>query len=134
MPELDLPLPAERSELELPPGNSVTPPPTETAVAISDVAEDQGNNQGILLPLILIILAIYFFGPTSWRNYLRNAKDNILEEVKITAARLQTPKTVVPVTPETLVPEATPSVTQATPSGVLTTPSASPLELPLLTE
>lgn len=90
--ELDLPLPAERSELELPPGNSVTPPPIESSVAISGVAEDQGNNQGILLPLILIILAIYFFGPTSWRNFLRTAKDNILEEVKITAAKLQNKK------------------------------------------
>ncbi|MEK7611611.1 MAG: hypothetical protein AAB486_04545 [Patescibacteria group bacterium] len=92
----------------------VVPPEASIPLYVAD-NQDTGASGGILIPLLVILVLIYFFGPASWRNFLRTAKDNILEEVKITASKLQSKKPEVP--PLTLTPAVSPIPKAATPSS-----------------
>lgn len=116
MPET---LPSPLSTPELTPPVSVAQPPvvppeTSTPIYVDD-NQDTGGSGGILIPLLVILVLIYFFGPLSWRSFLRTAKDNILEEVKITASKLQSKKPEVPQL--TLTPAVSPIPKAATPSS-----------------
>ncbi len=132
MPELNLPNPPERqesrlppvpTELELPPGGELeahesgtTIPEVQSADLGNSGPENDSGLVGILFPLILVLLAVYFFGPTSWRTYLVAAKDNVLEEVKIIASRLQTEK--LSPAPKSTQVNPSPGLSQASGSGL----------------